>query len=101
MAQRITVGTYEFITSSYDYETLFSNGKYLNRGARVILDLQRPNTLTDSWQTILTDLVGTEQTITGLWLENPQVFITDETRVELDRLELVCHRLEYDGRGPI
>ena len=100
VAGTLTVGTHSFrVADSYDLETEFGNGTYLNAGSKYSLQLGRPLDLVGDWQLELRALVGTKQLVTNL-LPNPfEAFITDETSLDSEGISLVFYSLEHDTRG--
>ena len=96
----LTVGTHSFrVADSYDLETEFGNGTYLNAGSKYSLQLGRPLDLVGDWQLELRALVGTKQLVTNLLPSPFEAFITDETSLDSEGISLVFYSLDHDTRG--
>ena len=99
---KLTVGAFTFrITSSYEIETTFGNGTYLNAGDKYSLTLGRPLDVVGDWQLQLRALIGTKQTITNLLPLPFEAFIIDETVLDSEGMSLVFLNLEHDTRGAL
>ena len=98
----ITVGTHTFrMASEFTADTMFTNGKYLNIGTKYSLPLSRPLEVVGDWQLVLKALIGTQQVVTNLFAAPFNVFITDESTLTSEGMDLVFYALDYDTRGQI
>jgi len=98
----LDVGGHIFrMANAYKLEMEFSNGVYLNGGAKYALSLGRPLNIVGDWQLTLNALIGTQQTVTNLLADPFEVFISDESVLTGEGMELVLYALEHDTRGVI
>ena len=98
----VTVGPYTLrVSDDYELEHLFSNGRYLNLGYKYTVPVGRPLAIQIDWQEVVKALVGTVCTVTHLVPKAFDVFITDETRLTSEGMDLTFYALEHDTRGEI
>ena len=98
----LTVGSHKFrMGSDYTVDTAFTNGKYLNAGTKYNLPLSRPLEVVGDWQFVLKALIGTQQTVTNLGPVAFEAYITDESVLTSEGIDLVFYALYFDTRGYI
>lgn len=96
----VTLGGYTFsVSEAFESESTFTTGRYMNQGMQHTLRLGRQSAQVDTWPQVLNTLVGTVQTVVGLFSEDVEVYVSSESSQTSDTLTLIVYATDYDTTG--